>query len=346
MDFSLKNHPHRRHNPLTGQWVLVSPHRAKRPWLGLEESAERTHRPEYDPECYLCPGNTRVGGETNPVYEGPFVFTNDFQALLPDTPQSPSPSTEDPLLRSQAVRGTCRVVCYSPRHDLSLSALQPGEMRAVVDVWADEVERLGGRYRWVQVFENRGAAMGCSNPHPHGQIWASDFLPQEAEREDRCQADYYRRHGETLLSAYLDRERRNGLRVISENRDWLILVPFWAVWPFETLVIPKQAVPRLPDVDAEARDSLAALLTRLLSAYDRLFNCGFPYSMGWHGAPSGNGEANHWHLHAHFYPPLLRSATVKKFMVGYELLAEVQRDLTAEQAAARLRRCFANAEGS
>jgi UDPglucose--hexose-1-phosphate uridylyltransferase len=325
--------------------VLISPHRAKRPWRGQLETLEDGQLPSYDPQCYLCPGNTRVGGKTNPAYEGPYVFTNDFQALLPDTPPAPGGSVSDPLLRIQAVHGTCRVICYSPRHDLSMAAMSPAEIRLVLDLWTQEIETLGKTYRWVQIFENRGSAMGCSNPHPHGQIWAGDFIPQEAVREDRCQATYYARHGETLLSGYLQREQQAGERVVVENDHWMVVVPYWAVWPFETLLMPKRAVSRLTDLDEAAREGLAALLPVFLAAYDRLFNCSFPYSMGWHGAPGDGLQAAHWHLHAHFYPPLLRGATVKKFMVGYEMLAEAQRDLTAEQAAQRLRQSLSQGKG-
>lgn len=351
MGFNPAEHPHRRYNPLTDQWVLVSPHRAKRPWQGQEETTEADERPAYDPNCYLCPGNTRTSGQINPTYAGPFVFTNDFQALLPDTPVPSQKTTEDPLLRTRSVRGTCRVICYSPRHDLSLAAMSPAEIRAVVDLWAEQVTGLGREYRWVQVFENRGSVMGCSNPHPHGQIWAGDFLPQEAVREDRCQAEYYARHGEPLLGAYLKREQREGERIILENEEWMVVVPYWAVWPFETLLLPKRAVAHLTALDEAARNGLAEILPPFLKAYDALFNCSFPYSMGWHGAPTAGDKAEaptpvnaHWHLHAHFYPPLLRSATVKKFMVGYEMLAETQRDLTPEQAAERLRQCLPSSE--
>ncbi len=358
MVFNPAEHPHRRYNPLTDQWVLVSPHRAKRPWQGQEESTETDSHPAYDPECYLCPGNTRASGRTNPAYEGPFAFTNDFQALLPDTPQTTdAPVAKDPLLREQPVRGTCRVICYSPRHNLSLAQMRPAEIRPVVDLWAREVAALGKRYQWVQVFENRGSVMGCSNPHPHGQIWAGDFLPQEAVREDRCQAAYSAQHGETLLVAYLKCEQSEGKRIILENDEWMVVVPYWAVWPFETLVIPKRPVSHLTALGEAARDALADLLPRFLKAYDALFNHSFPYSMGWHGAPmvgadmhgqttteASAAENAHWHLHAHFYPPLLRSATIKKFMVGYEMLAEAQRDLTPEQAAERLRHCLPSNE--
>ncbi len=332
---SFTDHPHRRYNPLTGEWVLVSPHRMKRPWQGKVETLAPQQRPTYDPECYLCPGNLRANGERNPPYTGCFAFDNDFAALLPDTPQAASaPGT---LLRHESVRGTSRVICFSPRHDLSLPQMEPAAIRGVVDLWAAQTEELGARYRWVQVFENKGAIMGCSNPHPHGQIWASDVLPNEALKEDRNQAQYRSAHGKNLLPDYLAEELAAGERIVVQNEHWAALVPFWATWPFETLLLPRRHVLRLPELDPAERDALADILQRLLTRYDNLFQCSFPYTMGWHGAPFGDGDVDHWQLHAHFYPPLLRSATVKKFMVGYELLAEAQRDITPEQAAQRLR---------
>jgi UDPglucose--hexose-1-phosphate uridylyltransferase len=330
------DHPHRRLNALTGEWILVSPHRTQRPWQGQVEKRPPEERPAYDPGCYLCPGNERAGGKRNPEYESTLVFTNDFAALLPDTPLG---QDHAPLQTYETVRGTCRVICFSPRHDLTLSRMDPGSIRRVVDVWAAETAALGRDYRWVQVFENRGAMMGASNPHPHGQIWAVDALPNEAAKEEEQQRAYLAEHGRPLLPDYAALEAEQGVRVVVENDDWLAVVPFWAVWPFEMLLLPRRPVPRLPDLSAEERDALAAILKRLLTRYDNLFETSFPYSMGWHGAPFGQagGPADHWQLHAHFYPPLLRSATVRKFMVGFELLAEAQRDLTPEQAAARLR---------
>jgi UDPglucose--hexose-1-phosphate uridylyltransferase len=325
--------PHRRYNPLTDEWVLVSAERTKRPWLGDQLTPVREERPAYDPDCYLCPGNGRAGGATNPGYDGTFVFTNDFAALRPDTGTD---CFEDGLLVAEGERGTCRVICFTPRHDLTMARLDPATIRDVIDVWADQSAELGETYRWVQVFENRGAAMGASNPHPHGQIWAGSALPREGAREDAQQRRHFDRTGRRLLLDYVEQET-GCPRVVVENDDWLVVVPFWAAWPFETMVVAKQPAARLSDLDPERRSSLGAALRALLIRYDNLFQVPFPYSMGWHQAPFGDEAVDHWQLHAHLYPPLLRSATVRKFMVGYELLAETQRDLTPEQAAERLR---------
>ncbi len=333
--FNPTDHPHRRYNPLNGTYVQVSPHRMKRPWQGQQESVMAETRPQHDPTCYLCPGNTRANGMQNPQYESTYVFDNDFAALLPDVPAAEG--DVHPFFRAEPVRGTCRVICFSPRHDLTLPQMSLPDIRAVVDVWAAQTAELGQTYQWVQVFENKGEIMGCSNPHPHGQIWALDALPNEPAAEDLHQRDYYAAHKSPLLVDYATLEAKQTERVIVENAHWLAIVPYWALWPFETMLLPRAHVQRLPDCDDTQRDALADILKRLLTCYDNLFGVSFPYSMGWHGAPYNEADNNHWQLHAHFYPPLLRSATVKKFMVGYELMAEGQRDLTPEQAAERLR---------
>ncbi len=328
-----RDHPHRRFNPLSGDWILVSPQRTQRPWQGRRESDPAEQRPAYDPQCYLCPGNTRAGGAVNPRYAETFVFANDFAAILPEGPGQPADAS--PLFCTQPIQGTCRVICFSPRHDLTLPRMSEQAIRGVVDVWAAQTEELGARYTWVQVFENKGPIMGCSNPHPHGQVWASDCLPNEPAKEDRQQAAYWREHQSPLLCDYLGEELDRAERIVVEDEHWVVVVPFWATWPFETLLVPRRHVLQLPDLTAPERVSLARTLKRFLTKCDNLFETSFPYSMGWHGSP--RGDSPHWQLHAHFYPPLLRSATVKKFMVGYEMLAEAQRDLTPEQAAERLR---------
>ena len=335
--FDPTEHPHRRLNQLSGEWVLVSPHRTKRPWKGQVEKTAPETRPTYDPTCYLCPGNDRAGGVQNPAYDSTYVFTNDFQALLPDTPEAEN-AGENPLLQAKTTQGTCRVICFSPRHDLTLAEMALPDIRSVVDLWADQVVELGRTYRWVQVFETRGAIMGTSNAHPHGQIWAGDALPNEPAKEDRQQRAYYAEHGRPLLLDYANLELERGERVVVQNDHWLVVVPYWAYWPFETLVLPRRHVLRIPDLTAAERNGLADILKRLLTRYDNLFETSFPYGSGWHGAPTGGStDVDHWQLHLHYYPPLLRSATVKKFVASYEMLGEVQRDLTAEQAAARLR---------
>jgi UDPglucose--hexose-1-phosphate uridylyltransferase len=328
--------PHRRYDPLRDDWVLVSPGRTSRPWQGSEEPPASPAAPAYDPTCYLCPDNVRASGEHNPPYTGTFAFTNDFAALRPLTSDR-AWGSGDGVYVAHGQQGTCRVVCFSPRHDLSLAAMSQPDVRGVVDMWADQTAELGERYRWVQVFENRGAAMGASNRHPHGQIWAGTTLPSEAAREDRTQQKHLRRAGTRLLSAVAAAEL-GGPRVVERSARWLAIVPFWAIWPFEILLLPLDSIARLTDLDASQRDDLATILTRVLSRYDRLFGVPFPYSMGWHGAPfEPDAAVDAWQVHAHFYPPLLRSATVRKFMVGYELLAEPQRDITPEDAAALLR---------
>lgn len=335
--FNLSEHPHRRYNPLTREWVLVSPHRTQRPWQGQVEQPATEDRLSYDPGCYLCPGNARAGGEVNPRYEQTFVFTNDYAALLPDTPAG---SLEDHgLLRAESERGTCRVVCFSPRHDLTLAEIDVSSITRVVGTWCEQYAELESYpyIGYVQIFENRGSMMGASNPHPHGQIWATEHLPFLVAREAETQLEYFNNNGRSLLGDYLDQELEDGSRLVCANDHFVALVPFWAVWPFETLVVSRRQVGALTDLDAAEQVGLADILKQVTTRYDNLFMVSFPYSMGFHQRPT-DGEAHpYWHLHAHFYPPLLRSATVRKFMVGFELLAEPQRDITPESAAERLR---------
>jgi UDPglucose--hexose-1-phosphate uridylyltransferase len=333
----LSEHPHRRLNLLTGEWVLVSPHRTKRPWQGQVEKVTVAQRPAYDPTCYLCPGNERAGGVRNPQYTGTFVFENDFAALRPgDT--SADVNVGD-LLVARGEPGVCRVLCFSPRHDLTLAQMEPAAIRAVVDLWADQYDELGKRPEigHVEIFENRGEMMGASNPHPHGQIWAQRSVPREPAREGEQQLAHWRRTGRTLLADYLALESERGERVVCANDHFVAVVPFWAVWPFETLVAPRRAVRDLRALSSDERDGLALVLKDLTARYDSLFDVPFPYSAGFHQAPTDGEPHPEWHLHMHFYPPLLRSATVRKFLVGYEMLGEPQRDITAEGAAARLR---------
>jgi len=323
---------------LTDEWLLVSSNRTSRPWLGLAELAPDSRRARYDAACYLCPGNVRANGEHNPDYGSTFVFRNDYAALQPN---SRIVRVDKGLLRAETARGTCMVLCFSPRHDVTLAGMDHEDVRRVVDLWASQSAELGSRFPWVQVFENRGAAMGASNPHPHGQIWAGDALPREAVKEDATQRRHFESTGRRLLLDYADQEA-GGPRELASDDDWLVVVPFWAAWPFETLVIPRRPVARIPDLSDRQRDSLAERLTELLRGYDALFNGPFPYSMGWHQAPFDGRDEPCWQLHAHFYPPLLK-ATVRKFMVGYELLSEPQRDISAEIAAERLRKAMRTA---
>lgn len=335
--FNVSDHPHRRYNPLNREWVLVSPHRTKRPWQGQIEQPAPEQRPAHDPTCYLCPGNQRAGGDTNPHYDQTFVFTNDYAALLPDTP--PGEINRGGLLRAVSERGTSRVVCFSPRHDLTLAEMDRPDLERVVDVWADQYAELSAmpQIGYVQIFENRGAMMGASNPHPHGQIWATEHVPLNVAREQESQADYWATHGRSLLADYLAMELEDGQRLICSNDHFVALAPFWAVWPFETMIIGRRHAGAITDLEPEERAGLADILKRLTTRYDNLFQVSFPYSMGIHQRPSDELAHPEWQLHLHFYPPLLRSATVRKFMVGFELLAEPQRDITAEQAAERLR---------
>jgi UDPglucose--hexose-1-phosphate uridylyltransferase len=334
----IKETPHRRFNPLTGEWMLVSPHRAKRPWQGQVEDIPEETRPTHDPTCYLCPRNGRAGGKQNPDYQGTFVFDNDFPALLPDA--TTGELMEHPLFHAQAERGVCRVICFSPRHDWTLAHMPVEDIQRVVDTWAAQTTELSQTYAWlnyVQIFENKGEMMGCSNPHPHGQIWSTERLPREVVKEDAQQRLYFEKHRHTLLSEVLAEEQRRNERIVYTNAHWTVLVPFWAVWPFETLLIAHRPVQYIADLTTEERLGLAQAISDLTVRYDNVFRTSFPYSMGFHQAPVNLGIHAHWHLHAHFYPPLLRSATIKKHMVGYEMLGTPQRDITPESAAGRLR---------
>jgi UDPglucose--hexose-1-phosphate uridylyltransferase len=344
-DSPLNATPHRRYNPLTREWVLVSPHRNQRPWLGQVEQSPPHAQAAYDPACYLCPGNARAGGARNPEYRTTFIFENDYAALLPDAPQISA--DHEGLVVAHSERGICRVLCFHPRHDLTLASMELAHLRRVVDAWVEQFAEMGQLdfVRYVQIFENRGTMMGASNPHPHCQIWATATIPSEPAKEQLALAAYREHHGQCLLCRYAELESQWGERTVAENEAFLVVVPFWAVWPFETLVIARRHLSGMNEMEGAERDGLAAILKQITSTYDRLFNAPFPYSMGFHQRPTDGASHPEWHLHAHFYPPLLRSATVRKFMVGFEMLGMPQRDITPEDAAAKLREPRTRAQG-
>ncbi|RDC58155.1 UDP-glucose--hexose-1-phosphate uridylyltransferase [Pedobacter chinensis] len=335
--FELDSNPHTRLNILTGEWVLVSPHRTKRPWQGKVEDVSPDNRPEYDPKCYLCPGNDRADGDVNPDYTESFVFKNDFSALLEDTPLANF--NEDDLLVANNQKGLCKVISFSPKHNLTLPEMALSDIENVISLWQKEFNNLAENewIKYIQIFENKGEIMGCSNPHPHGQIWAQSDIPMEIIKETERQKSHYAVHRKSLLSSYLELELKKQDRIVYENDHFVVLVPFWAVWPYETIVISKRHVTSIKFFTDHEKKSLADAIKILTVKYDNLFETAFPYSAGMHQSPVNHGDHPEWHWHMHFYPPLLRSATVKKFMVGYEMLANPQRDITPEFAANRLR---------
>uniref|UniRef100_UPI004049B73D UDP-glucose--hexose-1-phosphate uridylyltransferase n=1 Tax=Flavobacterium sp. TaxID=239 RepID=UPI004049B73D len=336
MDTNLQDYSHKRLNILTGEWVLVSPHRAKRPWQGQNEAVSNEVRPTHDPSCYLCARNTRINGEINPDYQDVFIFTNDFAALQTTSPQF---SINDGLFKAESEQGICKVICFSPDHSKSLADMDVQSINKVVKAWQEEYIVLGENemINYVQIFENKGAVMGCSNPHPHGQIWSQSTLPNEVYKKDLHQKAYFETHKSSLLGDYLTQEMQVKERIIYENEHFVVLTPFWAVWPFETMIVPKRFQNNITKMTDGESLAFADAISKITIAYDKLFDCSFPYSSGIHQAPTNAKPNEHWHWHMSFYPPLLRSATVKKFMVGYEMFGSPQRDITAEQACERLK---------
>jgi UDPglucose--hexose-1-phosphate uridylyltransferase len=332
----LQDYSHKRLNILTGEWVLVSPHRAKRPWQGQNEAVNNEKRPTYDETCYLCAGNTRINGEVNPKYTDVFVFTNDFAALQSDSPKF---NLKDGLLVAESETGICKVVCFSPDHSKSLADMSATEIQKVVFAWQREYKELANnpKINYVQIFENKGAVMGCSNPHPHGQIWSQSTLPNEVDKKNTQQLNYFNKNNSSLLGDYLAQELENQERIIFENDGFVVLIPFWAVWPFETMIVPKKQQSNILEMNSEEALQYGEAISVITKAYDKLFNTSFPYSSGIHQAPTDGNANSHWHWHMSFYPPLLRSATVKKFMVGYEMFGSPQRDITAESAVKMLK---------
>jgi len=329
--------PHRRYNILTDEWVLVSPHRTKRPWQGKVEKLTSGKRPKYDPKCYLCPGNERAGGAKNPVYKHTNVFTNDFGALLSD---SSAANYKQGLLKASGEKGICKVICFSPNHALTLPDMKVEAIQKVVDLWQQEYLDLGAKdfIKYVQIFENKGSIMGCSNPHPHGQIWAQSSIPQEVSKKSKQQKKYWKKSGQSLLGDYLKQELKEKTRLICKNRSFVALVPFWAVWPYEAMIIPRRHFQHIGQMTKTEKKNFAAIIKDLTQRFDRVFDTSFPYSSGIHQSPTDGKDNEEWHFHMAFYPPLLRSATVKKFMVGYEMFANPQRDITAEMAAEKMRK--------
>ncbi|MDG1037581.1 MAG: UDP-glucose--hexose-1-phosphate uridylyltransferase [Polaribacter sp.] len=336
---NLQDYSHKRYNILTGEWVLVSPHRAKRPWQGQNEAVNNEKRPSYDESCYLCPGNTRINGEVNPEYTDVFVFTNDFAALQND---SPTFNVNDGLLKAQSETGICKVICFSPDHSKSLADMSASEIQKVVFTWQKEFKELSEnpKINYVQIFENKGAVMGCSNPHPHGQIWSQSSLPNEVLKKNTQQLDYYNINKSSLLGDYLTQELDKNKRIIFENDGFVVLVPFWAVWPFEAMIVPKKQQVNILEMTEDETLQYGEAIAVLTKAYDQIFNTSFPYSSGIHQAPTDGNTNKHWHWHMSFYPPLLRSASVKKFMVGYEMFGTPQRDITPEQAVKMIKDCL------
>jgi len=331
MNSNLQDYSHKRLNILTGEWVLVSPHRAKRPWQGQNEEVSNEKRPSHDPSCYLCSSNTRANGEKNPDYKDVFVFVNDFSALQSDSPEF---QVNDGLLKAQSEMGVCKVICFSPDHSKSLADMQASEIEKVVKAWQREYQSLGSKkeINYVQIFENKGSIMGCSNPHPHGQIWSQSTLPNEVYKKDLQQKKYFIEHQSSLLGDYLQQELDLNERIIFENDSFVVLIPFWAIWPFETMIVPKRQMKNITELSSEEAYLYAEAISVITKAYDKLFNTSFPYSSGIHQSPTSDKDHSHWHWHMSFYPPLLRSATVKKFMVGYEMFGSPQRDISPEKA--------------
>ena len=336
MNKYLNDNSHRRYNILTGEWVLVSPQRAKRPWQGKNEAHPKKQTISYDPDCYLCPGNARINGAINPDYKDVYIFQNDFAALQNNVKEF---SLDNKLLKAKSESGICKVICFSPDHSKSLGEMSKEEILKVIEAWQTEYQLLGKEknINYVQIFENKGEIMGCSNPHPHGQIWSQSSLPNEVVKKNTNQLNYFLDQQSSLLKDYLNQELKEKERIIYENKNYVVLVPFWAIWPFETMIIPKKHQQNISTLDGKEREDFAEAILVITKTYDKLFECSFPYSSGIHQAPTDNKNNQHWHWHMSFYPPLLRSATVKKFMVGYEMFGMPQRDITPEQAALRLK---------